>query len=348
MLKQRLFVVSVGWLLGSMALASSSVARGNGVDVVCNNFDNPCGIAVHPKNGHLFVSAHKSVFRVVLDGSAAHKSIEIDGFESEEFGGETRIAISALGLAFLNDCILAVGGGGQADGSELVYFYQVSDEPKGDGEPIKASATLFTAGPIKPGVHSQKGEGNFFALVVKDDELFVTCNGADSNGLVAKIKFADGSLGPMTPFIRTKEQTGVDAPTGAAFRSDGKLVVSQLGKTNVPGDSVLAVYDPATGTLEKSLSTGLNDLLAIAYSPTTGKLYGLDFSWLAPEKGGLFLLEPGESSVRVVKIADLDRPTAMAFADDGSLYITVLGGSPSNGTPDPAAFPGKLLAIGGL
>jgi hypothetical protein len=66
----------------------------------------------------------------------------------------------------------------------------------------------------------------------------------------------------------------------------------------------------------------------VAYSPK-GQLYATDFVWLNTAAGGLFQListkEGDEQKIETKKILDLDKPTAMTFAEDGSLYITVIG-----------------------
>ncbi len=77
---------------------------------------------------------------------------------------------------------------------------------------------------------------------------------------------------------RTKEKLSTDAPCGIAVSAAGDLVVSQMGEINVPADSLLCFYDPKTGALKSQLKTGLHDLVSIAYSKKTGKLYGVDFA----------------------------------------------------------------------
>jgi hypothetical protein len=47
--------------------------------------------------------------------------------------------------------------------------------------------------------------------------------------------------------------------------------------------------------------------------------------------------ENGQQTVKAVKIAALDKPTAMAFGEDGALYVTVFD------TAQAGEKPGKLL-----
>src|SRR5262249_4846472 len=153
---------------------------------------------------------------------------------------------------------------------------------------------------------------NFFGVAVKGSTIYVTSNGDDTKGWISRIEAPGGKPGPLIPFIRSKEETGVDGPTGATIAPDGKLVVCQFGEGNLPGDGLLTVYDPESGALEAKFKTGLDDPSGVAYSPKTGKLYALDFSWAAPTKGGLFLLEPSGSRMKATRIAALDHPSALA------------------------------------
>jgi hypothetical protein len=103
-----------------------------------------------------------------------------------------------------------------------------------------------------------------------------------------------------------------------------------MGEINKPKDSLLTFYSAKTGMKILNLETGLHDIAGLAYSPMTGNLYAVDFAWMATEEGGLFRLDkdqqsPNSGSLKAVKIASLDKPTALAFAPDGTLYVTVVG-----------------------
>ena len=106
---------------------------------------------------------------------------------------------------------------------------------------------------------------------------------------------------------------------------DGQLVVGQMGEMTQPGDSLLTIYDPKSGDLKASYETGLSDIAGLAYSPKTGKLYAADFSWHDTSQGGLFELTVSGDKCTAKKLYELDKPTALAFDDDGNLYITVFG-----------------------
>jgi hypothetical protein len=79
----------------------------------------------------------------------------------------------------------------------------------------------------------------------------------------------------------------------------------------------------------------MQELTSLVYGATGGEdqpplLYALDGSWQKPGEGGLFRLDAalqtgGQTALKAVRIARLIRPTSMALAKDGSLFVTLLG-----------------------
>jgi hypothetical protein len=57
----------------------------------------------------------------------------------------------------------------------------------------------------------------------------------------------------------------------------------------------------------------------------------------------LYRLEPGADRINAVRLAVLDRTTALAFSNAGSLYVTVIGAEAANGKQT-----GQLLVFEGL
>lgn len=307
--------------------------------VVVSKLDNPCGVAVHPKTGQLFVAAHPAVYRVI-PGQPTKVTIEVEGFKTDIYGKGPKYEIGPLGVGFIGDELLVVGDGSLPDGQELARVYKIGDTPA--EKPQSADAMAHKLGPIAPGDESAKGEGNFYGVAVTKDAVFFTSNGDDTKGWILKSEIKDGKPGELKPFIATKVAVKVDAPVGITTSKDGKeLVVGQMGEISLPGDSLLSTYDPATGKLLKNYKTGLNDIAGLAYSPKTGKLYAVDYSWADTSKGGLFRLDIDGDKVKATKITSLDKPSALAFDKDGNLYITVLGTAPEGSTD----LPGALLRI---
>ena len=332
------------------AFAASANAQELTAKVLVVNLENPCGVAVHPGTGDVFVASMHGVYRYKPNEKDREKKIHLEFINSvwatpDIYGKGPMYNIGPLGLAFMDDNHLVVGDGSRKDGEEQVRIYKIDAEDKAH-EPFKEDSAAFTLGPIKAGEQSAQGEGNFYGVAVGAGAIFVTSNGDDTKGWILKSAIADGKPGPLTPTIATKVATEVDAPVPIVFTPDGKeLVVGQQGEVAAPPlDSLLTFYDPADGKLKRKLKANLNDLAGLAYSPKTGKLYGTDFSWSDTTKGGLFELVIEGEEVKPVKKLSLDKPTAIAFDKEGKLYITVFG-SAKEGEDPKKQSPGTLQVI---
>ena len=332
-------------LVGAAALVVWCIAIAHGapkVDTVVDNLDNPCGIAVQPGTGHLFVS-DSGCGRIsrVVDGKVEHVIV---GFPLDVYGKGPMYNIGPLGLVFLDKDTLVVGGGGNKDGDELLRVYTV---PAAGQDPIKADQ-MVTSSKLPP-TGEIKGEGNFYALVATKTAIFATSNGDDTKGWVARAKISGTKVEKIERFLSTKEAVEVDAPVGATISPRGELVIGQMGEINIPKDSLLSFYNAKTGKLLLNQQTGLFDITALAYSRNTGQLYATDFAWMTrdPKSGinkeaGLFQLIKGDGqSVQTKKIVSLDKPTAMVFGNDGALYITLIGSAQEGDEKKP----GKLVRI---
>lgn len=289
--------------------------------VVVEGLNNPCGVAIQPETETVFV-ADSGNFQVlkIVDGKAEPV---ITDFPKDVYGKGPKVNIGPLGLLFLDKNTLVVGGGGQPDGDELLRVYKLPE----DGSAIKADA--MDASFALAESDEIKGEGNFYALASDGEAVYVTCNGDDTKGWVAKATIKDGTLVDFQRYLATKEATEVDAPVGIAFSPQdqgGYMVVGQMGEITIPGDSLLTFYN-GDKKMRLNIETGLHDICAVAYSYRK-HLYVLDYAWADTTQGGLFQIigdKEADSGIRAEKLMPLDKPTAMAFAADGSLYITVLG-----------------------
>ena len=294
---------------------------------VLEGLDNPCGVAVQPETGHIFVSdsGAAKIIRIV-DGKAADV---ITDFPIDVYGKGPMYNIGPLGLAFLGKDTLVVGGGGLKDGEEQLRVYTVpgAGEAAIKADKMNKSFSLAETDEVK-------GEGNFYALAANKNFVYVTCNGDDTKGWVSRARIKEGKLANYKRFLATKEATELDAPVGAAISPRGELVIGQMGEITIPGDGLLTFYNAKNGKMLLNLETGLSDITALAYSPK-GQLYATDFMWTNTEEGGLFQLiskkEGDEQTVEAKKVLDLDKPTALAFDGDGALYITVIGSGEKGG-----------------
>lgn len=306
---------------------------------------NPSGVVVHKPTSHVFVTSERGVFRFV-PGKPGKVYIEVDGYPTptDIYGKGPKFEIGPLGAAFWGDDRLVVGGGSRVDGEELAHVYKIGPEPP--ARALKEDAAEFTLGPIEKSDQTTTGEGNFYGVAVVGESIFLTTNGDDTKGWIARSKIADGKPGPLELAIATKPELNVDAPVPATVSPEGELVIGQMGEVNIPGDSLLTYWDADSGELKRSIETGLSDLAGLAYSPKTGHLYGTDFSWVDPTKGALYRLDVDGDEVTAVKILDLNRPTGLDFDSEGNLYIAVFG--QTDGVTEEGKSPeatGSLLRI---
>ena len=322
-------------IVAGFAFSLASVWADHPLSTVVEGLDNPAGLAIQPDTGHIFVSdsGASRVVRVV-DGQV---QAVITGFPVDVYGKGPMYNIGPLGLVFLDKDTLVVGGGGLLDGQELLRVYKVpaAGQPAITADKMEASFALPEDG-------TAQGEGNFHGLASNGKHVFVTCNGDDTKGWVARATITADKLSNFERFLATKQAVEVDAPVAVTISPRGELVVGQMGEISVAGDGLLTFYNAKNGKLLLNLKTGLSDITALAYSPK-GQLYATDFNWLNPGEGGLYQLvskqDSGQQGIEAKKIETLDKATAMVFDMDGALYMTVIGTSAGD------TKGGKLLKI---
>lgn len=326
--------------------ANADDAQPTGLRAYGAGFDNPSGVAVQPGTGDVFVAERRGVYRLTpqqkkAEGEAKRpkrKFVEVNGFPTDIYGKGPMYDIGPLGLAFIDAEHLVVGDGSRPDGQELVYVFEVGSEPA--EKPQKESNALHKLGPIPASDQSVMGEGNFYGVAVLDGYAYVTNNGDDTKGWISRAK-VNGTAGPLELYIATKPAVLVDAPVAITTNNKGELVVGQMGEMTTPGDSLLTFYDPKSGELKAKYETGLSDIAGLAYSPKTGKLYAADFSWHDTSQGGLFELTVADGKVTTKKLFDLDKPTALAFDENGNLYISTFGTAEEGAKQKP----GKVFRV---
>jgi DNA-binding beta-propeller fold protein YncE len=317
---------------------SFALAQNAKVEEVVGGLSNPCGVAVQPGTGQAYLSdsANGRVCRV----NGGKLEDVITGSPKDVYGKGPFYDIGPLGLVFSSDGkSLIVGDGGYKDGEECVRVYTVPESGKPAINYEKDASQKL--GPLAA-MEGVLGEGNLYGLALTSSALYITCNGDDTKGWIAKADLNGTKFGKLERWLPTKEAVEVDAPVAITVNRQGDLVVGQFGEVNKPQDSLLTFYSTKTGKMLENHETKLYDITGLAYSPKTGLLYATDFAWMKPDEGGLYRIDASRTGVKTSKIASLDKPTALAFAPDGTLYITVIG---PKGENENASKQGKLLKV---
>ncbi len=331
----------------ALFLAGGNHARANQtpevtVETVLSGLDNPCGIALQPGTGHIFVSDSAGLRVVKFDPTKPGEAADvITGFPEGTYGSGPVYKIGPLGLAFLSRNTLLVGGGGLVDGEEVLRVYFLPNS----GSVLTADAA-HTLGPLPKSDQTATGEGNFYSLAVnrQRNTVYITSNGDDAKGWLFKATVKRGKPVSLAPFISTKIATGVDAPVAITMNHKGYIVVGQMGEMDQPRDSLLTMYRPDNKQLVMCREVGLHDISALAQSESH-QLCVADFSWNDPSQGGVSRLDEAwadaRPSIAAVPVAALDKPTAMVFGRDGALYVTVFGSA----ADDSAEKSGRVVRI---
>lgn len=313
----------------------SDALPGVEVKLVLEGLNNPTGLAIQPETGVVFIadSGNHQVVKLV-DGKA---EAVITDFPNDVYGPGPKVNVGPLGLLFLSKNRLVVGGGGLPDGEELLRVYELPE----DGKPIKAEEGMLASFKLEAN-GDVPGEGNFYGLAASPTAIYVSCNGDDNKGWVSKAPLEGLDVTGFERFLATKEATQVDGPVAVAISPEGYLVVGQMGEIDQPADSLITFYDVmGKGEMLLNLQSGLHDICAIIYSKR-GQMYALDYAWNQPAEGGLFQIlddETSDSGMQAKRIVSLDKPTAMAFDADGSLYVTIRGVTEENNSS------GKLIQV---
>jgi DNA-binding beta-propeller fold protein YncE len=301
------------------------------VDTLLDGLNHPCGIAVRPSETagrHEIFVAESGAGRVIRVWNDQPKEIDdvVTGFERTPLG-EGGTPVGPMGLYFLDRNHLVVGASG-GDGTAGLRLYELTDEPTAQSA-TDAKQIVNLAAVEGDGTAPQRE--HVYAMTrthANDnvaDSLVVSCFSNDETGELQRIAIRAGTLGKIQRFADAR----TTPPAAVTTSEQGYVVAGWVGRLDVPHDSQLAFYNPLDGSKLMELAVDLHDILGLAYSPKTGNLYAVDAAWMDTSNGGVFRIDAAheiESQNAVaVKLASVLRPSAIAFASDGTLYVTAFG-----------------------
>ncbi|REK25681.1 MAG: hypothetical protein DWQ42_10520 [Planctomycetota bacterium] len=315
--------------------------------VVLEGLANPTSLTISP-DGELFV-AESGAGRVVhVVGDQPEALITDFAVVSAQLAGR-QLAFGPTSLVALDRQTLAVGHQDSATESARISVFRLP----APGESIPASEAIaeFVPRAGQPRPTSEKAAVT--SLVLRSGEgndsksIYATLATASEAGWVGQVDWRSGrAMGRIDPFSRARPATDTRWPRALALSTQSPnqyLVVADAGQPSADRDSQISFHDLKSRLILLQIPIGLYDVSGVAYSERTPYLYVLDLAMANPQEGGLFRLDQtianGRQSVKAVKIAALESPTALAFAPNGCLFVTTRGPVTREGEPPS----GKLL-----
>ncbi len=331
------------------------------VETIVSDLVDPCGIAIQPSTENVFVSDSGAGRIVEVLRMKPDQAIPvITGFVPEKSTAIQDVAVhlGALGLAFLNEHTLVVGNSSKKGDRTVLVFNLPVEATGNDAKPLEADSAKQRLGGPAEGEETVAAEGKFYGLAVSPfapPALFAT-NPGSSRGWIFKAQIKSWSslekLNPFT-FIPAKVVSRVGLPSGGiTINRRGLLVVGMANADPSKGSSV-AFFNakPETGGLLTTLPTTLHRITGLAYSPESGRLYAADFGDASAGSDGIYRLDAatvdGRSGIKAVKVAAVDRPTALVFSSDNTLFATAFGSIDKESKNATAPKAGKLVKITG-
>jgi DNA-binding beta-propeller fold protein YncE len=298
------------------------------LQVVVDKLDRPCGVAVQPETGHVFVSESGTgrVLRVV-EGRVEPAIVGLGVAAPDEL---PRLNVSPSGLAFVNRDTLAVGTGDRAAAEDELLFFSLPTA----GSPAVESRTALARYLTTANDADQVG-GNYWGAVGTTRALFATCHESGTQGWLVRVALQGGQPLGFDRFLALSPLASASRPAAITISPRGELVVGLMGEAERERDARVVFLSINSRRLLLNLPAGLHDITGLTYG-SDGQLYATDLAWHKPADGGLFqlvsVLMNGKQSIEPRRVAALMRPTAVATTHEGVLYVTTLGDTDAAGS----------------
>jgi DNA-binding beta-propeller fold protein YncE len=319
-------------------LAAAAFAAENvGVETVLSGLNEPNGLAIRPSGAgeayEVFVAESGARRIIRLASDRPNESAEvITEFPAATTGSEG----NPICLYFLDrDRLVAAVDGHPPE----VRVYELADT----ADPLSANDWKQRIAPEASEEDAQFANSQFVGFTrtrandAVGDMLLVAIRRKDRASGLWRIPIRADTLSTMTPIEKQQDSRFASLPTALAVSDQGHMVVAAIGPSRVT-ESELAFHHPVSGQIVMRLRTEMGKIVALAYSPGSDNLYGIGTARNAPGLGGVYRLDDSAQvtdfsssrHVAVVKVADVERPAALAFAPDGALYVTA-SGKPEDG-----------------
>lgn len=317
------------------SLASAQPASGLQVERIASGLDNPVGLAV--------IGLPKGPQLLVLERAGRLLAIELN--RPSETPTEVAQAplddrsVGAHALLALDERRLLVAFGGDSRKSRGVMLLDLTAGASDRAEATQIAREIVPQGdPDKP--------GRYAGLARNDKRFFVAFAGDEGSGELLSGAHSLAGISDVRPLPTARALPPGFEPRALALSPEGYVVaVGELqdrSEARPAAQLVFADPAPSVGAGDPVvMDLDLPGVVAIAYSPitrpTSKRLYAM-----ADEPGGLYRIDAaindqGRAGATGVKLLESNQPTAMAFGEDGALYIAT--------APDESA--GEVLRITG-
>jgi hypothetical protein len=225
-----------------------------------------------------------------------------------------------------------VVAGSDGDDRPFVRLYEFADPklPLSAEQYEQKAAITADAAKSGGGVASWQGLARTLANDKVPDFLVLSAIGNDG-GMTAiwRLPVRSGTLGDLSPIGNDEP---AKAPLAMAVEPRGHIVIVRPGRPAESSTSRMEFVNPINGRVVVELTIHLAHIVGLAYSPHSGILYTIRHSSSGDAgRDGVYRIDLDESSnsnkpsAMATSIAEIDRPTAIAFGPDGALYVTSLG-----------------------
>jgi hypothetical protein len=324
-------------LVSSIASAACEVRD----EVVLGNLRSPSGVAIRStpgaENYEIYVAEVGAGRIVRLDSSTPNVSEEaVTGFvASTDEDGLIRLP-GPHGLLFLDSNRLVVTGS-EGQTRPFVRLYELGD-PK---QPLSAEQHEEQAEPAsgeEPAVDGVAGFRGIVRTKANDkvpDFIALTAIRDDREASLWRLPVRSGTLGDLKPLDGDQPSA---SPVAIAVEPRGYIVVVRPEEHEGTSTSHIEFVSPIDGRVAARFSIKLGNVVGVAYSPRTGNLYAISQSSSVAGREGVFRIDtnqfgpPSELSATATHVAQVQRPTALAFGPDAALYVTSLGGDRKSGS----------------
>jgi hypothetical protein len=302
------------------------------VETVVQELHTPTGIAVRPPvatGGYeIFIgdAGAGRVIRIASDKPAEVRDA-ITGFIVSSDVDDPIQLPGPHGLQFLDANRLVVTGG---DGKEaFVRLYELKSEDK----PLPADQHETQAAPAAEEEQLDDGVRIFQAVARTrandqvSDFLVLSAVGREGGVGAWRLPVRGGTLGELKILGRESAAMAL----AVAVEPRGHIVLVRPDRQNADTSSVIEFVHPIDGRTVIEVPVKLPAIVAIAYSPRSGNMYAVSHPSEDSERSGVFRIDAADSAdsskpaATATKIADVVRPTALAFGPDNVLYVTSAG-----------------------